>query len=62
MRQHCAAKPSTNTAANPSNVCSTTGAIGAAAIGCAAGRRVSVSLTPGTSDNRKLNDSAKVDR
>lgn len=61
MRQHCAAKPSTNTAANPSSVCSTTGAMGAAAIGCAAGTRVSVSLTPGTNDSRKLKDSANVD-
>jgi hypothetical protein len=57
-----ARNPITNTARQPSKVCNTTGAIGAAASGCATGNRVSVSFMPGTNDSRKLKDSANVDR
>jgi AraC-like DNA-binding protein len=55
-------QPDHEHARQPSKVCNTTGAIGAAASGCATGKRVSVSFMPGTNDSRKLKDSANVDR
>ena len=60
--RHCAANPTTNKQNRTNKVIFTTLAVGPAARGWEAGSRVSVSLTAGTNDRKKLNDSPKSDR